>query len=59
MMQHFSGNKEAMRDAGFAYAIDQIVDLLVHGVDGIHIYTMDNPTVVKRIAAATQTIRNA
>ncbi|WP_423493463.1 methylenetetrahydrofolate reductase [NAD(P)H] [Lacticaseibacillus paracasei] len=59
MMQHFSGNKEAMRDAGIAYAIDQIVDLLVHGVDGIHIYTMDNPTVVKRIAAATQTIRNA
>ena len=48
-----------MRDAGIAYAIDQIIDLLVHGVDGIHIYTMDNPTVVKLIAAATQTIRNA
>ncbi len=31
-----------MRDAGLAYAIDQIVDLIANGVDGIHLYTMNN-----------------
>ncbi len=59
MMNHYEGNQIAMRDAGIAYAIDQIVDLLVHGVDGIHIYTMDNPTVAQRIVQATRTLVRA
>ncbi|MFD1484859.1 methylenetetrahydrofolate reductase [NAD(P)H] [Lacticaseibacillus baoqingensis] len=56
MMARYADNPIAMRDAGIAYAIDQIVDLLVHGVDGIHIYTMDNPTVAKRIVEATRSL---
>ncbi|MCI1987104.1 MAG: methylenetetrahydrofolate reductase [NAD(P)H] [Lactobacillus sp.] len=59
MMAHYADNPIAMRDAGIAYAIDQIVDLLVHGVDGIHIYTMDNPTVAKRIVEATRSLVRA
>ncbi|MFD1392785.1 methylenetetrahydrofolate reductase [Lacticaseibacillus jixianensis] len=56
MMDHYAGRPEAMRDAGIAYAIDQIVDLMVHGVDGIHLYTMDNPTVARRIVEATRAL---
>ncbi|MFD1431119.1 methylenetetrahydrofolate reductase [NAD(P)H] [Lacticaseibacillus yichunensis] len=59
MMARYADNPVAMRDAGIAYAIDQIVDLLVHGVDGIHIYTMDNPTVASRIVQATKTLVRA
>ena len=49
VMQKYGDNPEAMRDAGIAYAINQIVDLISNGVDGIHIYTMNNPYVATAI----------
>ena len=56
MMQRFDGKPEAMRDAGIAYAIDQIIDLVANGVDGVHIYTMNNPYVARRIAEGVESI---
>ena len=56
MMQRFGHSPEAMRDAGIAYAVDQIVDLAANGVDGIHLYTMNNPTVARRITEAVSGI---
>lgn len=50
IMQRYENNPEALRDAGIAYAVDQIVDLVSNGVDGIHLYTMNNPYVAKKIA---------
>lgn len=55
-MTHYQDNPVAMRDAGIAYAVDQIVDLLSEGVDGIHLYTMDNPVVTERICSAIATL---
>ena len=52
MMERYEHNPDAMRDAGIAYAIDQIVDLITHGVDGIHLYTMNNPYIAARIYEA-------
>ncbi|MDR1764636.1 MAG: methylenetetrahydrofolate reductase [NAD(P)H] [Lachnospiraceae bacterium] len=49
MMDRYAGNPLAIRDAGLAYAIDQIVDLAAHDVDGIHLYTMNNPYIAKTI----------
>lgn len=49
MMQKYADNPEALRDAGIAYAVNQIVDLISNGVDGIHIYTMNNPYVARAI----------
>jgi len=37
IMQKYENHPEALRDAGIAYAVDQIVDLITHGVDGIHL----------------------
>ena len=37
MMSKYEHNPVAMRDAGIAYAVDQIVDLIAEGVDGIHL----------------------
>lgn len=52
MMERYGGNPEAMRDAGIAYAVDQIVDLTAHGVDGIHLYTMNNAYIANKIYEA-------
>lgn len=54
MMQRFESKPEALRDAGIAYAVEQIVDLLANGVDGIHLYTMNNPYVAERITRAVE-----
>lgn len=53
MMSRYEYDSEAMRDAGIAYAVNQIVDLVTQGVDGIHLYTMNNPYIAKRIYEAT------
>ncbi len=55
IMERYEDNKEALFDAGMAYAVNQIVDLLTSGVDGIHLYTMNNPRVAGRIC---ESIRN-
>lgn len=49
MMERYENNPIAMRDAGIAYAIDQIVDLIAQDVDGIHLYTMNNPYIARKI----------
>ncbi len=56
MMEKYGDKPEAMRDAGIAYATDQIVDLIAHGVDGIHLYTMNNPYVARKIYEAVRTL---
>lgn len=50
MLQRFEHSPEALRDAGIAYAVDQIVDLISQGVDGIHLYTMNNAYIARKIS---------
>lgn len=56
IMQRFENNPEALRDAGIAYAVNQIVDLAASGVDGIHLYTMNNAYVARKISEAVSGI---
>ena len=49
MMARYENNPQALADAGIAYAIDQIADLIVSGVDGIHLYSMNRPDVAMKI----------
>ncbi|MEG1933593.1 MAG: methylenetetrahydrofolate reductase [NAD(P)H] [Kiritimatiellia bacterium] len=56
LLEHFGDSPVAMRDAGIAYAVNQIVDLLVGGVDGIHLYTMNNPDVAQEIYSRVVTL---
>ena len=55
ILHKYEYNKEALFDAGLAYAINQIVDLIANDVDGIHVYTMNNSKVAGRIC---DSIRN-
>ena len=56
MMARYENNPEALKDAAIAYAVDQIVDLVTHGVQGIHLYTMNNPYVAKKINDAVRSL---
>ena len=56
IMQKYENNPEALRDAGIAYSIEQIVDLLANDVDGIHLYTMNNPFVATKIKDAVDNL---
>ncbi len=38
-----------MKQAGIAYATDQIIDLMANGVNHIHVYSMNKPQVAKGI----------
>lgn len=45
----FGDDPEAMKQAGVAYATEQIIDLIANGVKGIHLYTMNKPDVAAGI----------
>ncbi len=49
LLSQYFNDEEGLRKAGMDYAIEQINDLIAHGVDGIHLYTMNNPQVAKYI----------
>lgn len=56
MLDKYGNNDDAIMDAGIAYAVNQIIDLVSHGVDGIHLYTMNKPVVAKKIYDAVKNI---
>ena len=58
VLDKYEYNPEALRDAGIAYAVEQIVDLISTGVDGIHLYVMNNPYLAKKISGSIESIIN-
>ena len=57
ILAKYGDHPQALREAGIAYAIDQIADLIAGGVDGIHLYTMNNPAVARQICESIASIR--
>ena len=49
LLDRFGSYPDAMKQAGIAYATDQIIDLLANGVRNIHIYSMNKPDVAAKI----------
>lgn len=41
LLDRFGDYPDAMKQAGIAYATDQIIDLLANGVKNIHVYSMN------------------
>ena len=39
----------AMKQAGIAYATDQIIDLYANGITNVHVYSMNKPDVAMKI----------
>lgn len=49
IVDRFGDNPPAMRQAGIAYATEQIIDLIANGVSHVHIYTMNQPDIAGSI----------
>ena len=58
ILEKYEHDPVALKEAGLAYAIDQIIDLATQDVAGIHLYTMNNAEVAKHIWHHTKNVLN-
>ena len=49
LVDKFGYNPAAMKQAGIAYATDQIIDLYANGITNVHVYSMNKPDVAAKI----------
>lgn len=49
LVDKFGGDPAAMKQAGIAYATDQIIDLYANGITNVHVYSMNKPDVAAKI----------
>lgn len=51
LVDKFGTTPAAMKQAGIAYATDQIIDLFANGITNVHVYSMNKPDVAAQIKA--------
>ncbi len=51
LVDKFGTDPAAMKQAGIAYATDQIIDLYANGITNVHVYSMNKPDVAEKIQA--------
>lgn len=56
ILEKYEHDPVALKDAGLAYAIDQIVDLVTQDVAGVHLYTMNHAETAQQICQATSSL---
>lgn len=49
LVDKFGTDPDAMKQAGIAYATDQIIDLYANGITNVHVYSMNKPDVAAKI----------
>jgi len=49
LVDKFGGDSAAMKQAGIAYATDQIIDLYANGITNVHVYSMNKPDIARKI----------
>ncbi|MBE6727356.1 MAG: methylenetetrahydrofolate reductase [NAD(P)H] [Ruminococcaceae bacterium] len=49
LVDKFGSDPNAMKQAGIAYATDQIIDLYANGITNVHVYSMNKPDVAQKI----------
>ena len=56
IVDRFGDNPAAMKQAGVIYATEQIIDLIAHGVNHIHVYSMNKPEIAAGIQSSLSEI---
>ena len=49
IVERYGDNPEAMKQAGIAYATEQIIDLYANGINAVHVYSMNKADVAAKI----------
>ncbi len=49
LVDRFGSDPDAMKQAGIAYATDQIIDLYANGITNVHVYSMNKPDIAEKI----------
>ena len=49
IVDRFGSNPAAMKQAGIAFATEQVIDLYANGINAVHIYSMNHPDVAAKI----------
>ena len=58
LVDKFGSDSAAMKQAGIAYATDQIIDLFANGINNVHVYSMNKPDVAAAILRNLSDILN-
>ncbi len=58
ILEKYESDELALKQAGTAYAIEQIIDLFSWGIDGIHLYTMNRIDTTREIINSIHYIKN-
>lgn len=58
ILDKYQDDPVSLKEAGIAYAVDQIVDLVTNDVDGVHLYTMNKSDTAKHIFSNTAALFN-
>lgn len=51
IVDRYGDNPEVMKQAGIAFATEQIIDLYANGINAVHVYSMNKPDVAEKIKA--------
>jgi methylenetetrahydrofolate reductase (NADPH) len=49
IVDRYADNPDAMKQAGIAYATEQIIDLFANGINAVHVYSMNKEDVARKI----------
>ena len=56
ILDKFGDNPAAMKQAGIAYATEQIIDLIANDIHAVHVYSMNKPDVARQIKTSLSEI---
>ena len=56
LIDRYGDKPEAMKQAGIAYATEQVIDLYANGFNAVHIYSMNRPDIARAIKSNISSI---
>lgn len=59
ILERYGDNEKQLFEAGIAYATEQIFDLMTRGVDGIHLYMLNNLEISQRLVSSIRKMSEA